>query len=183
MDHKPYEAWLIADDPLLPAQQAQLDEHLKSCTSCRQLQYSWQKVEDLFGEAPVLKPKEGFTERWQIHLLAELSLQKEREQRRSTWVFLASTTGAAVLVLILMAISFFSRIQNTTEIFVSGMTLIAGLLNLTSAIQVAFFPLLEVFFVSVPTYWLLLLVCGACLLTLALTFSILRVLNTRRVSL
>lgn len=183
MDHKPYETWLISDDPLLPDQQTQLDEHLESCNSCRQLKYSWQEVEELFGEAPVIKPKAGFIDRWQIRLLEELSLQKEREERRSTWAFLASTTGAAVLVLIIMAIRFFSTIQNTTEIFVSGMTLIAGLLNLTSAIQVAFFPLLEVFFVSVPTYWLLLLVCGACLITLALAFSILRVLNKRRVSL
>jgi hypothetical protein len=183
MDHKPYETWLITEDPLLPDQQTQLDEHLKSCPSCRQLQYSWQKVEQLFGEAPVLEPRTGFTNRWQIHLQQELSLQKEREQKRSTWIFLVSTTGAAFLVLIIMAIMFFSTVQNSTEVFISGMTLISGLLNLTSAIQVAFFPLLEVFFISVPTYWLLLLAGGACFITLALTFSIFRVLNTRRVSL
>jgi hypothetical protein len=63
------------------------------------------------------------------------------------------------------------------------MTLVAGVLNLTETIQKALFPLFEVFILSVPTLWWLFLVLSAVLLTLVLTFSILRMVRARRVSL
>lgn len=96
---------------------------------------------------------------------------------------MAASSGAALLILIIMSIRYFSSVQNSTHFFVSGMTLIAGMLNLTEAIQAAFVPLVEVVFVSVPVHWWLFVVVGACLITLALTFSTLRILYARRVSL
>jgi len=183
MDHQPYESWLVVDEPLLPDQEANLQEHLKSCESCRQLHNSWQEVETLFVEQTIVQPKPGFTERWQVRLAKEFSQENERQQRRSSWIFLGSTSGAAFLVLIIMAIGFFSTVQNSTEVFISGMTFIAGLLNLTNAVQVALVPLLEVIIVSVPTLWWLFLIISASLLTTVLIFSTLRILRTRRVSL
>jgi len=183
MDHQPYESWLVADEPLLPDEESSLQEHLQSCESCSQLQTSWQEVEGLFGERTIVHPKPGFTERWQIRLSQELYLENERQQRRASWIFLGSTTGAAFFILVILAIRFFSTVQNSTEVFISGMAFVAGLLNLTNGIQVALVPLLEVFIVSVPTLWWLYLVISACLLTLALTFSTLRILRTRKVSL
>jgi hypothetical protein len=183
MDHKPYESWLVADEALLPDQEISLQEHLETCETCRQLQKSWQEVEDIFEERILLRPNSGFTERWQLRLAKEFSLQSEKEQLRSTWMFLAATTGTAFLVLVIMSIRFFSTMQNPTEAFISGMTLVAGVLNLTETIQKAIFPLFEVFILSVPTLWWLFLILSAILLTLVLTFSILRVLRTRRVSL
>ena len=120
MDHQPYESWLVVDEPLLPDQEANLQEHLKSCASCRQLHNSWQDVEALFVEQTIVQPKPGFTERWQVRLAKEFSQENERQQRRSSWIFLGSTTGAAFLVLIIMAIGFFSTVQNSTEVFISG---------------------------------------------------------------
>jgi len=183
MNHKPFESWLVADEPLLPDQELDLQEHLKSCESCHQLQSSWQEVEGLFGELLIEQPQPGFTERWQVRLAEEISREKERQQLQSSWVFLASTTGTAFVILVIMSIRFFTTVQTPTQVFVSGMALIAGLLNLTAAIQGAVVPLLEVFFVSVPTQWWLFLVVGAFVLTLVLTFSTLRFLSSRRVSL
>ena len=183
MDHKPYESWLVADEPLLPDQETSLQEHLKTCEACRQFQVSWRDVEGMFEDRIVLQPQPGFTERWQLRLDEELARDNEKQQLRSTWMFLAATTGAAFLVLVIMSIGFFSNLQNSTETFVSGMTLVAGVLNLTETIQKALFPLFEVFILSVPTLWWLFLALSAVLLTLVLTFSILRMVRARRVSL
>lgn len=182
MDHKPYESWLVADEPLLPEQEISLHEHLDSCETCRQLQKSWNEVEGIFEERIFILPQPGFTERWQLRLAAELEIETEKQQARSTWLFLAATTGAAFLVLIIMAIQFFSSIQNSTEAFISSMTFFAGVLNLTATIQKAILPIFEVLLISVPTPWWLLFIAVTSLLVLVLTFSTLKILKSRRVS-
>jgi hypothetical protein len=183
MDHKPYELWLVADQPLQPDQEIKLQAHLETCEACRTLQESWREVEDIFEERIFIHPQPGFTERWQLQIIGEFNLEREKEQRRLTWMFLGATTGAAFLILVIMTIRFFATLQNPTEAFISGMTFVAGVSNLTETIQKAFFPLLEVFILSVPTLWWLLMVLSASLLTLVLIFSIRRVIKTRRVSL
>jgi hypothetical protein len=183
MDHKPYESWLVADEALLPDQESSLQAHLKTCEDCRNLQASLQEVEALFEQRVFFQPQPGFTERWQMRLSEELIDEREKQQLRSTWMFLFATTGSAFLVLIILSIRFFSTLQNPTEAFISGMTLVAGILNLTETIQRALFPLIDVLILSVPTIWWFYLVLGASLLTLVLTIPILRTLRTRRVSL
>jgi hypothetical protein len=181
MDHKPYESWLVADEPLLPEQALSLQEHLDSCEACRQLQKSWDEVEGIFEERIFILPQPGFTERWQMKLAAELKIETEKQQVRSTWMFLAATTGAAFMVLVIMAIRFFSSLQNSTEVFISSMTFFAGVLNLTATIQKAILPIFEVLLISVPTPWWLLFVAVTSMLVLVLAFSTLRILKTRRV--
>lgn len=183
MNHKPFETWMVAGEPLSPAQEISLQEHLETCNACRQLQTSWKEVENILGGASFAQPRPGFTARFQARLAEEISRAQAKEQMRSTWMFMAASSGAALLILIIMSIRYFSSVQNSTHFFVSGMTLIAGMLNLTEAIQAAFVPLVEVVFVSVPVHWWLFVVVGACLITLALTFSTLRILYARRVSL
>lgn len=183
MNHKPFETWMVAGEPLSPAQEISLQEHLETCNACSQLQTSWKEVEDMLGEASIAQPKPGFTARFQVRLAEETARTQARGQQRSIWMFMAASSGAAFLILIMMSIRFFSSVQNSTQFFVSGMTLIAGVLNLTEAIQAAFVPLLEVVIVSVPMHWWMIGVFGACLITLALTFSTLRILYARRVSL
>jgi len=182
MDHKPYESWLVADEPLLPEQEMRLQEHLKSCEACRQLHSSWDEIEGIFEERIFILPKPDFTERWQRRLAAEINIETEKQQARSTWMFLAATTGSAFLVLVILAIRFFSSVQNSTEAFVSSMTFMAGVLNLTATIQKAILPILEVLIISVPTPWWLLFVAITSMLALVLTFSTLRILKARRVS-
>ena len=183
MDHKLYETWLVADEPLLPDQEQSLAEHLKTCETCRQLQASWQEVEGFFDEQVFYRPAPGFTQRWQLRLAEELNLEHEKQQLRSTWMFLGATTGAALLVLIILTVRFFTTLQNPTDPFISGMTLVAGLLNLTATIQKAIIPLFDVLILSVPTLWWFFLVLSTSLISLVLIFSIFRTLRTRRVSL
>jgi anti-sigma factor RsiW len=183
MDHKPFEAWLISDEPLLPEDEQRLHEHIESCESCRQLSTSWAEVQDLFREPQLVQPPAGFTERWQTRLVDFNIIEKERSPQRASWIFFASMAGAALLILGFMAVQFFSSVQAPIQVFIGGMTLIAGVLNLASTLQIAIIPFLEVVLVSVPTYWWLIMVIAACLLTLVLTFSARRILFPRRVSL
>ncbi len=183
MGHQPYESWLISEDPLLPEQEQSLHEHVRSCESCRQLSASWVEIQELFGDPQLVKPSVGFTERWQTHLAALTLIEVERRQQRAAWIFFATTAGAALIVLGFMVIQFFTTVQTPIQLFISGITLIAGLLNLADAIQIAFLPFLEVVLVSVPTFWWFIIMFAACLLTLVLIFSARKILIPRRVSL
>lgn len=183
MGHKPFESWLISEEPLSPDEEQRLHEHIESCESCRQLSTSWKEVQGFFQELPMEQPSAGFTNRWQARLV-DLSAQEiERKEKRASWVFFAVTAGAALFVLPIMVIQFFGSVQTPIQLFITGATLIAGFLNLASAFQVAFIPFIEVLIVSVPTIWWFIIAFTACLLTLVLTFSARKILFPRRVSL
>ena len=183
MGHKPFESWLISEEPLSPDEEQRLHEHIESCESCRQLSTSWKEVQGFFQELPMEQPSAGFTNRWQARLV-DLSAQEiERKEKRASWVFFAVTAGAALFVLSIMVIQFFGSVQTPIQLFITGATLIAGFLNLASAFQVAFIPFIEVLIVSVPTIWWFIIAFTACLLTLVLTFSARKILFPRRVSL
>jgi hypothetical protein len=183
MCHQPYESWLISEQPLPPENEQKLHEHLASCDTCRQLSYSWSEVQDIFQELQFATPSPGFTGRWQSRLVEFQLIETERKQKRISWIFFAAMAGAAAILFGLMAVQFFSSTQAPIQLFIGGLTLIAGFLNLASAMQIALIPFLNVILVSVPTYWWLILVIAACLLTLVLTFSARRILFPRRVSL
>ena len=183
MGHQPYETWLISEEPLLPEDKQLLDEHIESCDACRQLSYSWVEVQGLFREPQLARPSPGFAKRWQARLVEVELLEAERRQKRMSWMFFAVMAGAAAILLGFMVVQIFSSVQTPVQLFIGGMTLITGVLNLASAMQVAIIPFLNVILVSVPTYWWLILVLAACLLTLVLTLSARRILFSRRVSL
>jgi hypothetical protein len=82
-----------------------------------------------------------------------------------------------------MAVQFFSSVQAPVQVFITGVTMLAGLVTLASAVQVAFVPFLEVLIVSVPPIWWFFLAFAASLLTLLLAFSLRQFLIPRRVSL
>jgi hypothetical protein len=182
MDHQPYESWLISEESLLPEDEQKLHEHIETCESCRQLSYSWPEVQELFREPKFASPSSGFTARWQARLVDFQLLETERRQTRTSWTFFAVMAGAAAVLLGFMAIQFFSSVQAPIQLFIGGLALVAGFLNLASAMQVALIPFFNVILVSVPTYWWLIMIIAACLLTLVLTFSTRRILYPRRVS-
>jgi len=183
MGHQPYESWLVSEEPLLPEDELKLHEHIASCDTCRQLSYSWSEVQDLFQEPQFASPSPGFTGRWQSRLVEYHLLETERKQKRMSWMFFAAMAGAAAILLVFMGVQFFSSVQAPIQLFIGGLTLIAGFLNLASALQIALIPFLNVILVSVPTYWWFIVVIAACLLTLVLTLSARRILSPRRVSL
>jgi hypothetical protein len=183
MGHQPYESWLISEEPLLPEDEQKLHEHITTCDDCRQLSYSWAEVQDLFRESQLATPPPGFVDRWQARLVELQLFETERKQKRISWIFFGVMAGAAAILSGFMAIQFFSNVQAPVKLLIGGLTLIAGILNLASAMQIALIPFLNVILVSVPTYWWFIVVIAACLLTFVLIFSARRILYPRRVSL
>ncbi len=182
MGHKPFESWLVSEEHLSPDEEQRLHEHIESCKSCRQLSTSWRDVQGFFQELPMEQPSAGFTNRWQARLVDLSAQESEQKEKRASWVFFAVTAGAALFVLSLMVIQFFSSVQTPIRLFITGATLIAGFLNLASAMQIAFIPFIEVLIVSVPTTWWFIIAFTACLVTWVLTFFARTFLFPRRVS-
>ncbi len=84
MNHRPFEDWLLDDQPLNPQQKHDLQAHLRDCSSCAAIAESNLALHT----TRMLPPAVGFAERFQIRLE-----QRRREQR---W---RQVIGTLVLVL------------------------------------------------------------------------------------
>jgi predicted anti-sigma-YlaC factor YlaD len=183
MGHQPFETWMLSEENLLPDQEQRLQDHIEVCDSCRQMSNAWLEVQGFLSATTLVKPAPGFTERWQVRF-AEMNVAENiRRQKRTSWLFFGTMIGAAILILGFMAVQFFSSVQAPVQVFITGVTMLAGLVTLASAVQVAFVPFLEVLIVSVPPIWWFFLAFAASLLTLLLAFSLRQFLIPRRVSL
>jgi hypothetical protein len=95
MVHRPFEDWLLDDEPLSTEKAAALQEHLQSCASCHQLSQAWREVEVDLRISPILPPRTGFTNRWQARLEAD----RRRLHRRQSAAALGFSLGGAALLL------------------------------------------------------------------------------------
>ena len=84
MNHRPFEDWLLQDQPLTPEQKHELQSHLRVCTSCTAIAESNLALHSTQKVAPAA----GFAERFQARLI-----QRRREQR---W---RQAIGSLVLVI------------------------------------------------------------------------------------
>ncbi len=181
MDHRPYETWLVSEELLSPDDEKKLQEHIATCESCRQLSISWGEVRSFIQEFPMDRPSPIFTKRWKSRFYEFRANERARQEKRASWVFVAISAGAAIFVLSIMIAQFFSSTQAPVQLFISGATLIAGFLNLASAIQIVLIPFIELVIFSVPLFWWLFIPFTACLLTLVLILSAKKILFPRRV--
>jgi hypothetical protein len=75
MNHRPFEDWLLENEPLTPEQKQELKTHLKTCTTCIAL-----TEVDLALKSPrMVTPAAGFTDRFQARLAAEHKLRHKRQ--------------------------------------------------------------------------------------------------------
>ena len=181
MGHQPFESWLLSAGPLMPEDERRLQDHVATCESCKELSFAWGEVESLFRESALEEPKPGFANRWQIRLENLAIEQNLRKQKMISWGFISLTVGAALLILSIMVILFFSTVQSPIQVFVSGITFFAGLLALLSAFQVAFIPALDVIFTGMPPMIWFMLFIALSLVILLTTLSIRRYIFPRRV--
>jgi len=183
MGHQPFESWLLSEEQLLPDQELKLHDHIESCVTCQQLSIAWEEVQGFLQEVPLEKPMDGFAQRWQARLADQILKKNFIRQRRISWLFIALTAGAALLVFGLLIVQYFTSVQTPVQAFIIGITLLAGMLTIANAIQVAIVPFLEVLIVSVPPIWWFILAFAASMLTLVVTLAIMQILYPRRVSL
>ncbi len=89
MDHRPFEDWLLDNQPLTPDQKRELNAHLRTCSSCCAIA----EVNLALSTVRPAEPAAGFTGRFQTRLAS----RKLAIRRRNFWGFLIltlSTLGA-----------------------------------------------------------------------------------------
>jgi len=74
MDHRPYEDWLLSEEPLTTEQKRQLQAHLRACPACAALK----DVNLALHAARPVAPAEGFRARFQVRLAAQQKVQRRR---------------------------------------------------------------------------------------------------------
>jgi hypothetical protein len=101
MYHRPFEDWLLDEEPLTTEQDALLQEHLRICESCRQLSQAWQQAEVELHRASTLAPQAGFADRWQARYEIEQLKLHRRQVLAALGFSLAGTTllfGSLILL-------------------------------------------------------------------------------------
>lgn len=130
MNHQHIKEWLISDDPLTPEQSRTLEEHVKDCESCQNLETAWSEVFHLITNTPEIEPRPGFLNRWESLLIQ----QRRRTQKRLTWVVFGTMTIIAVVVMMLLGYQIFEIIRSPQQIvlvFLSRVAIFISYLNIT----------------------------------------------------
>ena len=74
MNHRPFEDWLLDDQPLNPSQKRELDAHLRDCKVCSGIAESNLALRS----ARLVSPVPGFTARFQERLVVARRAQRRR---------------------------------------------------------------------------------------------------------
>ncbi len=174
MNHQPYETWILAGDPLSPADQRALDAHLHTCETCYSLHEALFAVENTFREAPAPLPVGGFSLRWKARLEAE----RRRIARRQAWLLLALSAVAMLAVTGAMLAGVFAAFDSPVDWLVAFSRQIAlgfSVLSVVGKVAHALASLLP------PAWWLGMLEASALLVALWF-ISLQKLMLVRRVS-
>ena len=79
MDHRPFEDWLLDNQPLTIDQKRELNTHLQVCTSCTALA----EVNLALKSVRLVEPSAGFVDRFQV----KLADRKAVLRKRNIWGF------------------------------------------------------------------------------------------------
>lgn len=135
MKHQPFDTWLLVNDPLTSEQSQALDEHLKDCEHCQQLQVAWFSVESLFQDAVNIEPIPGFSTRWQTRMNTERQLELASRHRWQSWITLILIANAVSLLAVLLGMQFFTTFDSLTELLLVGVYRLTSLLTVFSIFQ------------------------------------------------
>ncbi|MBN1303557.1 MAG: hypothetical protein JXA13_03905 [Anaerolineales bacterium] len=75
MKHRPFEDWLLDDQPLDPSRKHELDAHLRECGAC----FALAEVNLALRSARTAAPAAGFTARFQERLILQKRVQRRRQ--------------------------------------------------------------------------------------------------------
>ena len=177
MNHRPFEDWLFADQPLSATEKVALDQHLQVCDACRQLSCAWGDVETGLRKAPLVQPGEGFTQRWQTRLAAD----QARRQRRQTLWLLAFYLGGAAVLLLLLALMAVPLLESPAPVILALAARVTSWLSTTEVVIEFISTLFKTIFSVVPaSLWIGI---GVALLSLSSLWIVAfrRLTSTRRI--
>lgn len=130
MNHQLFKELLLTEEPLTSEQTLELEEHIKECNNCQQLQAAWLEVHHLINITPEVDPLPGFTSRWEERIIQ----QRKQAQKRLTWIVFGSIASSALFVTILMGLQVFELIrspQQITLVFLSRFAALVSYLTVT----------------------------------------------------
>ena len=99
MNHLPFREWLVSEEQLSLEQTQALQEHLRACESCSQIESAWNELEVVIQKSPQFEPASGFIHRWQVHLDEYQTHQQERRGWLTISVTSLIVTGLLVLLI------------------------------------------------------------------------------------
>lgn len=126
MKHRPFEDWLLDDQPLNPTQKRDLDAHLRECKVCKGIAESNLALRS----ARLVAPAAGFTNRWQERLV----VARRAQRRRTLLGSLFFSVGGLLLLAVLLGPYVVSLIGSPAE-WIAAMVR-AALFIYTTAIAV-----------------------------------------------
>ena len=153
MDHRPFEDWLLEETPLNSEQKRDLNKHLRACTTSAALA----EVNLALRSAKQAEPAAGFTERFQVRLVAE----KLATRRRNAWGFVILTLSVVGVVTWAIWPMLKELAQSPVAMFSSWTASLSALWASLQAIFRAGLVLIKVAPGFVPVYvWAVILVTG-----------------------
>jgi hypothetical protein len=144
MDHRPFEDWLLEDQPLNKDEKRQLDTHLRTCSSCAALA----EVNLALKLVRPAAPAEGFTDRFQLRLAA----RKKTLRRRNILGFMLLTISTLSLLGWVVWPVLKDLVQSPVNLVASWMTAVVSFVASLQAIFQAGMVLFKVVPGFVPTY-------------------------------
>jgi hypothetical protein len=133
MNHRPFEDWLLDDQPLTTQQKRELQAHMRICDTCTALAESNLALRS----AHLISPTPGFTARWQERLVTA----RRTQRRRMTIGMLVFSLGGLVLLGLLTGPTLISLIGSPAEWIAAlvqallyGYTLLAAMLEASSVL-------------------------------------------------
>lgn len=107
MNHQPFRGWLLSEDELTVEQARALQEHLRSCEACSQIESSWNQLEAVISRSIQFEPAPGFVARWQVRLVErQRYLQKQR-----SWYTIGATALIVISLGIILALQLWSLVE------------------------------------------------------------------------
>jgi len=150
MNHRPFEDWLLDDQPLDPTQKRELDAHLRECGACRGIAESNLALRS----ARVVAPAPGFTARFQERLV----LARRAQRRRTLLGTLFFSLGGLTLLALLAGPALISLIGSPAEWISAMIRALLFIYTTTVAVAEAGSILLQVLPGFMPPFvWLVLL--------------------------
>jgi len=153
MNHRPFEDWLLADEPLNAQQTHELQAHLQACRDCAALA----EVNLALKSVRAASPADGFSARFQVRLEAQKKVLRLR-----------NVTGFSLLALSAVSTLVWLSWPLLTAAFESPVSLLASWLSALVAFWASLQAmgqvstlLLRVFPDLIPAYvWLAILLAG-----------------------
>ena len=150
MNHRPFEDWLLDDQPLDPTQKRELDAHLRACDVCSAIAESNLALRS----ARVVAPAPGFTARFQERLV----LARRAQRRRTLLGTLFFSLGGLTVLALLAGPTLVSLIGSPAEYLSTMVRALLFIYTTTLAVAEAGSVMLHVLPDFVPPYmWLVLL--------------------------